>query len=215
MLACHLVAGPSPTSAQWPGEIRGRIVDSLTARGVPGALVSLSEMGLQVTTDGSGRFHLRGLEPGRHRVVIQGLGYQPREVMLEVGNGRVTDLLLEITPDALALQELRVRGEPGAVGAAYRIGRQEVIASGARSVGDLLDLIPGVVVRSEGPAGRQVAIIRGATGSAVLVLLDGVPLNDPITGEVDLSEIPASAVGGVTVLPGARSARYGGRAEGG
>jgi hypothetical protein len=55
----------------------------------------------------------------------------------------------------------------------------------------------------------------GSGGDAVLVLVDGVPINDPVTGEADLSTLPAASVTAMTVLPGGRSARYGARAEGG
>src|SRR5690606_20928984 len=41
------------------------------------------------------------------------------------------------------------------------------------------------------------------------------PLNDPVTGEADLSTVPAGAIESVTVLPGAQTARYGPRAEAG
>src|SRR5690606_6681226 len=57
--------------------------------------------------------------------------------------------------------------------------------------------------------------LRGSGADAVLVLLDGVELNDPITGEADLSAVPADGMESVTVLVGARSAAYGPRAEAG
>jgi iron complex outermembrane receptor protein len=50
---------------------------------------------------------------------------------------------------------------------------------------------------------------------AVLVLVDGVPLNDPVTGEADLSLVDASAIAAITVIPGAQSARWGPRAAAG
>src|SRR5690606_39532767 len=63
--------------------------------------------------------------------------------------------------------------------------------------------------------GPETVSIRGSSAGAVLVLLDGVAINDPVTGEADLSGVRASAIESVTVLPGARSSRYGPRAEAG
>ncbi|HYJ78357.1 MAG TPA: TonB-dependent receptor plug domain-containing protein, partial [Longimicrobiaceae bacterium] len=48
-----------------------------------------------------------------------------------------------------------------------------------------------------------------------LVLVDGAALNDPVSGEADLSSVPAGSIESLTVLPGARGARYGPRAQAG
>src|SRR5690606_40164290 len=87
--------------------------------------------------------------------------------------------------------------------------------SGARTAGDVIRAVPGAVVRATSPGGPQTVSIRGSGEDAVLVLVDGVPLNDPVTGEADLSTVPAGAIESVAVLPGAQSARYGARAEAG
>ena len=42
--------------------------------------------------------------------------------------------------------------------------------------------------------------LRGANPDAVLVLLDGIPLNDPVTGEADLSTVSARSLTRATVL---------------
>jgi outer membrane receptor protein involved in Fe transport len=44
------------------------------------------------------------------------------------------------------------------------------------------------------------------------VLLDGVPLNDPTTGEVDLASLPVEQIERVTIVRGGAAARYGARA---
>jgi outer membrane cobalamin receptor len=95
------------------------------------------------------------------------------------------------------------------------VGRAQIEASGARTAADVVERVPGVVVRGSGPTGAQTASIRGSGADEVLVLVDGVALNDPVSGEADLSAVPASAVERVTVLPGARTARYGPRAQAG
>ncbi|MFL5539739.1 MAG: TonB-dependent receptor plug domain-containing protein, partial [Longimicrobiaceae bacterium] len=66
-----------------------------------------------------------------------------------------------------------------------------------------------------GPTGAKTASIRGSAADEVLVLVDGVALNDPVTGEADLSAVPAGTIERITVLPGARTARYGARAVAG
>jgi len=49
----------------------------------------------------------------------------------------------------------------------------------------------------------------------VLVLVDGFPINDPLTGRADLSRISSREVAGVILLPGAQTVRAGSRAVAG
>jgi vitamin B12 transporter len=81
---------------------------------------------------------------------------------------------------------------------------------------ELLKKVPGVTVRSAGGDGqRQVVLLRGASEEQVLVLLDGVRLNEASGGGVDLSEIPAGSIARIEVVTGSAAALYGAEAMGG
>ncbi|MEO5947419.1 MAG: TonB-dependent receptor plug domain-containing protein, partial [Chitinophagaceae bacterium] len=85
------------------------------------------------------------------------------------------------------------------------------------SIDELLRYIPGVEVQQRGPQGSQSNIIlRGGTFQQVLVIIDGVKLNDPITGHFN-SYVPIhpSEIERIEVLKGAASAIYGSEAVGG
>lgn len=85
------------------------------------------------------------------------------------------------------------------------------------SLDELLRYVPGVEVQSRGPQGSQSDIvIRGGTFQQVLVVLDGLRLNDPNTGHFN-SYIPIAPteIDRIEILKGASSAIYGSEAVGG
>lgn len=85
------------------------------------------------------------------------------------------------------------------------------------SVDDLLRYVPGVEIQARGPMGSQSDIVlRGGTFQQVLVIVDGLRLNDPNTGHFS-SYIPIvpSEIERIEVLKGASSAIYGSEAVGG
>lgn len=85
------------------------------------------------------------------------------------------------------------------------------------SIDELLRYVPGIEVQSRGPMGTQSDIvIRGGTFQQVLVILDGIRLNDPLTGHFN-SYIPiaVSEIERIEILKGASSAIYGTEAVGG
>ena len=85
------------------------------------------------------------------------------------------------------------------------------------SIDDLRRYVPGVEIQARGPQGSQSDIVlRGGTFQQVLVILDGIRLNDPNTGHFN-SYIPISPaeIDRIEVLKGASSALYGSDAVGG
>lgn len=85
------------------------------------------------------------------------------------------------------------------------------------SVDELLRYVPGIEVQTRGPQGSQSDIVlRGGTFEQVLVILDGIRLNDPNTGHFS-SYIPIAPaeIDRIEILKGASSAIYGSEAVGG
>lgn len=85
------------------------------------------------------------------------------------------------------------------------------------SLDELLRYLPGIEVQQRGPQGSQSDItIRGGTFQQVLVIIDGVKLNDPLTGHFN-SYIPIqpAEIERIEILKGAASAIYGSEAVGG
>ncbi len=79
----------------------------------------------------------------------------------------------------------------------------------AEEAGIYVEYVPGREGRTMTPR------FRGATGREVLLLVDGVPVNDLATGWADLKVFPIEAVARVEVINGPASFRFGDRAVAG
>lgn len=81
---------------------------------------------------------------------------------------------------------------------------------------ELLNLSPGVNVRDFGGPGQfKTLSIRGSSDDQVVILLDGIRLNNPLNGGVDLSTIPLNYVDEFEIVRGGASALAGSDAIGG
>ncbi|HET7897325.1 MAG TPA: TonB-dependent receptor plug domain-containing protein, partial [Flavisolibacter sp.] len=107
---------------------------------------------------------------------------------------------------------------------ASQTGRNLVVIKGEKfaklpvhSVDELLRFVPGIELQARGPFGSQSDLtLRGGTFQQVLVIVDGVRVNDPNTGHFT-TNIPLAPgeIDRVEILKGAYSALYGSDAVGG
>ncbi|MCX5754282.1 MAG: TonB-dependent receptor [Candidatus Krumholzibacteria bacterium] len=96
------------------------------------------------------------------------------------------------------------------------ISRSDIEQRHAESVADLLRSVVGLSVVQSGSAGKIASIfMRGANSNHVLVMLDGVPLNDPTTGAFDFSELSCDNIERIEIVRGPHGILYGSAAIGG
>jgi vitamin B12 transporter len=96
------------------------------------------------------------------------------------------------------------------------LSEEEISRSGARNLADLLTRQAGIKVNDYGAEGAQNSIsIRGSASSQVLILVNGIRINDSLNGGFDLSDIPLSGVERIEIVRGGSSALYGSDALGG
>jgi vitamin B12 transporter len=89
-------------------------------------------------------------------------------------------------------------------------------ASNATTLGELLADVPGMWINESGtPGGLTTASIRASAASQVLVLVDGVPVNQATNGVADLSSFPLAELERVEIRRGTAGSHYGGSAVGG
>ncbi len=93
-----------------------------------------------------------------------------------------------------------------------RMDEDDIAASGASSVEELIESLPGVSLSDSGGQGGQSApSVRGSTTNSVLVIVDGAPAGDPATGLADLSRlgIDPEDIESIEVVKGGASAQWG------
>jgi outer membrane cobalamin receptor len=99
--------------------------------------------------------------------------------------------------------------------AATVLSRAELERRGYPPVSELLREVPGLAVARYGRAGSLTQVFtRGAQRTGTLVLLDGVPLNDP-GGELNLAPLESSALERIEVVRAPESALFGAEAAAG
>jgi len=97
------------------------------------------------------------------------------------------------------------------------ITSRDMLAMPATSIDEILQSVAGVEVQSRGGFGTQGDILmRGSTFTQVLILIDGMRMNDPLTGHFN-SYIPVTKkeIARIEIMRGAASAMYGADAVGG
>jgi outer membrane cobalamin receptor len=176
--------------------------------------------GYGAATDNRGYFEIKNIFSGEYTIAATHIGYERtvRENIIVTKDVPVR-LTFHLRQSIGTLDEIHISAKrDSSLDSAFKISlSSEQIKNGsARTLGELLVQIPGIEIIEEGTGGGQKRIsIRGSNPNQVLVLLDGIPLNDPITGEADLNLVPLSIVEDVTIHKGGNAAQSGSGSMGG
>ncbi|MCP4727946.1 MAG: TonB-dependent receptor, partial [bacterium] len=119
--------------------------------------------------------------------------------------------------DTLKVTATRVDPKFSITRTVSKLTEQDIEWNAVQSVPDLLDRALGVSINSRGIPGVQADIsLRGAGFEQVLILLNGMRINDPQTGHHNMNlPISLADVKNIEVLRGQSSALYGPDAFGG
>lgn len=173
----------STTLAQEPGVVRGTVRAADDGRPLAGVVVTVKETRVQSMTGEDGAYVLREVPPGNRVIVMQWLGYRPREDTLTVAPGGtvVHDVSMAVRPILLSAIVVegasripeRIVEAPAAAAAVPPASVQDAGLTGqpARA---LLD-VPGVDVVQNGMYDFNVSArgFNSTLGRRVLVLQDG------------------------------------------
>jgi len=103
--------------------------------------------------------------------------------------------------------------QPALTSSVSILDKAQIEALNKRSLAGLLKTVPGLLVEEQGgPGGLTAVSIRGGEANFTLVMLDGVPINDPTNtrgGGFDFADLNPALVQRIEVVRGALSAVYG------
>lgn len=203
-LGSACIAAAAPAFAQAPATVSGRVLDALSGDPVEGAELRFGTA--RVATGRDGHFDFGAVPTGPATLQVRRIGYDPTSIVLDILPAVAFDRDILLQPRAVQLDSLVIEGRVGPPG----IGHADLEARG-RTLAQALDGWEGLTMRP-GPDGATAPTLRGSAPDEVLVLLDGLPLNDPYTGRADLRRVPSATVEEVRLYPGAQGAAFGGRA---
>lgn len=98
-------------------------------------------------------------------------------------------------------------GQPGQV--IYQVDSNALRQKPQADLGEVLTWHSPVFIRRFGPGNLSLASIRGTGSAHTQVVWEGLPLNSLLLGQFDLSQVAASEVDRLEVLPGAQTSAVG------
>ena len=213
-----VTGGPRAYAQEFPERVRvGLHIVSEGGATIAGATLEVALMGEPseasvsgIETVSTGDTVFLDLRPGlEYRVRVAAPGHRTRTADFVPSEGATFRMVLALDPYSLPpIVASADHGDAFEARSVYQTRFAEESLTYA-TVGEWLRDVPGVSMRGRGPGGAQVLSVRGSRPEDVLVLLDGAPLNDPLTGRADLSMIPTSTLEMGTLVQGASSQRYG------
>jgi outer membrane receptor protein involved in Fe transport len=220
---------PNAQSGQYRYRVEGAVKDQSGAV-ITGAQVTLRSAGYvsTQTTGPDGRFEFSNVPAPEGELTVHAKGFDLVERRWSAGSQETLSLAVVLRPAALAQQvtvtATRTQTPLSQTTADVRIlSRRELQATAAPAIDGELCQVPGFTLfRRTGsqwanPTSQGVSLRGvGASGaSRALVLVDGIPLNDPFGGWVYWDRVPPEAVGHMEVVRGGVSDLYGSSAMGG
>ncbi len=196
-----------PLAAQATGTVSGRVRDGATGRPLAGVQVTVD--GRQgTTTDTAGRYRIREVRGGWHRLRAARIGYRPAardSVQVPGGSGVIVDFAL--VPQALEMMPIAVEAvsdpvlDPLVTATVQRVTRDQLRALPVTSVAEAIELAAGAVGES----------YRGGRLGQQALVLDGLGVKnrlDASTAQLGL-RLPPDFVSDASLVTNGFSARYG------
>lgn len=143
--------------------VSGKITDSKGGNPIPFASVRLKATNIGLSTDVNGIYRIK-LRNGKHILVFTGVGYTSKEVAVEVGEGSVTTVNVQLKVSSSALSEVVVVG--------YGVSRKKDITGSITTVSakelEFNNVLQGKV------AGVNILANDGEPGSSTQIQLRGI-----------------------------------------
>ncbi len=213
-----LAATPLPAVAQ--GVLRGT-VHTKQGDAIGGASVAIPGTTLSARTDLQGMYRILLVPAGQVHVHAGAIGYAfvDTTVALTGGDSTTIDFALRPQPlelppvDVVSTKVARFGDHPTA--SVVQVPERAIDERAVNTVDEAVDKAAGVQMLN-----GQINI-RGSTGyvqglnSRVLLLVDGIPMNEGDRGGIDWDLLPVDQIERVDILKGAGSSLYGSAALGG
>jgi hemoglobin/transferrin/lactoferrin receptor protein len=221
LLSFVLVAFPNTLLT---ATISGKIIDESGA-GVIGAAISLKPSGSYTLSDSTGRFVLPDISVGIYALSLDRVGFKSiSDITVEVVDDdtvRLSDIVLY--QEIVELPAMTVTATRSARSVEDVSQKMSVVSSrqiadrGAKTPADALREETGIFVQKTNQGGGN-AIIRGHSASKVLLMVDGVRLNNSTYRAGNhqyLATVSPELIDQIEVVHGPTSTQYGSDAFGG
>jgi len=213
-----LLGVPVVAGAQGTGIVYGTVRDSAGAP-IPFAIVQSGKR--QASSDSLGRYRIE-LPAGLVHLAASRIGFRQltQDVTVPAGDSLELDIRLagaspiEMQP-IITTAAKRSQLLDQAVTSVALVGDSEIARRAVNTVDEAVDKAPGVQFLSGQVNIRGSSGFVEGVGSRVLLLVDGVPMNQGDRGGINWDVVPVDQVERVEIVKGAGSALYGSAALGG
>lgn len=215
---------PSTVYSGDGAQLSGRVVNKISEEPVENTLIYLKPGFRYAETNAQGKYEISDLQPGIYQISTKHVGYiSDQKQQVEIKPGEKIDVNFYLTERYYSTSDAIVVTATRGKSTTQKIPHTMSVISSERislirplNISEVLQNIQGTYIKDYGGLGDLKTIsLRGSNAEQVLVLLDGQRLNNPQTGQIDLSMISLEEIERVEILRGGSSAMYGADAIGG
>ncbi len=205
-------------SGQAQNKLSGIITDKENGEPLTGVSVYVPDLLIGIATDEKGRYQLPNLPNGELIIQFSYIGFQTVSKQIYL-NRKDRVVNIEMTPQVIQGQEVVISGNFTSTQhentiKISTIGIERISTSGHPSLIESLAEVPGVSLISKGP-GVVTPVIRGLSLSNILVLKNGMPMENFQFSENHPYLIDENGLQQVEIIKGPASLIYGSGAVGG
>jgi len=203
------------------GIITGLVVDRATRQPLPGANIHVVGTAFGAIADANGRFMIAPIPDGTYALEAAILGYQAQRLENKfISANAALEVNFELAEAAIPLNEIIVTPGHFAIMQNEPAVRQTLSREEIQSIPHFGEDIYRAVQRLPGISGNDFSAkftVRGGENKEVLVLLDGLELDEPFhLNDIGggLSIVDVEAIGGINLITGGFPAEYGDKLSG-
>lgn len=195
----------SQLDAGQTGKITGKITDQKTGEPIIGASVVIQGTKVGASSDFEGDYMIGNVSPGTYSLTVTSVGYRTatiKNVIVKIDLTTTIDLKMEETVvemgEAVVIEAERPLVQKDLTSTAVSVSSEELKVMPVENINQVINLQAGVV------GGH----FRGGRSGEVAYLVDGIPVNNPLTGGAGfIPEI--TSIREMEVISGTFNAEYG------
>ena len=173
-----------------------------------------------INADEKGEFFFQQLNTGSHTIVASAIGFETKEMQVEISAGTTTEVQILLPQETLNLSEVvvsasRTSEKLSEVPSSVTVLTRKTIEESMTYTNNIVDILSYQVPGLGPSSGTSSNWGQNLRGRAMLVMVDGVPQSTPLrNGGMDLRALDPEIIERVEVVKGA-TAIYGNGAAGG